>query len=226
VRQGKFTGWDDVRAPTLAAYRRRGFQPEALRAFWVSMGLSEKDVAASMENLEAENRRFVEPTSNRFFFVPDPVTVAVSGLPQEGLVGHAPYHPDDPARGVRKVKVGGPDGPSTVLLPADDVAALAPGDVFRLKDWGNLRWAGDGKASFEGDDVSVTKQGVPILQWCSGRMRQALEARLLMPDGAVVAGVVEPAAAKDVGKVVQFERVGFARIESADGLITACFAHE
>ncbi|HEX9817026.1 MAG TPA: glutamate--tRNA ligase, partial [Candidatus Thermoplasmatota archaeon] len=94
IKSGKFRGWDDVRLPTLAAMRRRGIRPDAIRNFWVSLGLTEKDVAASMENVEAENRKLVEPEANRFFFVADPQPIEIGDLPAEGLVGHAPLHPE------------------------------------------------------------------------------------------------------------------------------------
>lgn len=227
VSEGKYTGWDDVRAPTLAAYRRRGFQPEAIRAFWVAMGLSEKDVEASMENLEAENRKVVEPKADRLFFVPDPVRVEIGNLPDEGVTGHAPLHPDHPERGRRSSPVGG-DAESAVFLPAEDASALDEGATFRLKDWGNLTWRGAGRAEWAGDDVSVTKQGVPILQWCAAADGANRTARLLLPDEAatVVEGVVEAAVDGHEGRVVQFERVGFVRVEAVNDPVVAVFAHE
>ena len=40
IEDGEFMGWDDVRLPTLAAMRRRGIRPEALRSFWIELGLT------------------------------------------------------------------------------------------------------------------------------------------------------------------------------------------
>ena len=48
VEEERVTGWDDPRMPTLAGLRRRGFTPEAIRAFWNEMGISKSDSIISM----------------------------------------------------------------------------------------------------------------------------------------------------------------------------------
>ncbi|HTP09402.1 MAG TPA: glutamine--tRNA ligase, partial [Anaerolineae bacterium] len=40
VEEGRVSGWDDPRMPTLAGIRRRGFTPEALRNFCAAIGVS------------------------------------------------------------------------------------------------------------------------------------------------------------------------------------------
>ncbi len=80
IESGKFTGWDDPRLPCLAALRRRGYDPGAIRQFWVNMGLTEKDTAVSLANLDAEDGKAIEPGAPRFFFVPDARPVKVDGL--------------------------------------------------------------------------------------------------------------------------------------------------
>jgi len=50
--------------------------------------------------------------------------------------------------------------------------------------------------------------------------------QVLMPDGSVASGVSEALPSMEVGKVVQFERFGFARVESAAPVVKACYAHD
>jgi glutamyl-tRNA synthetase len=57
IAAGKYSGWDDPQLPTIRALRKRGFTAEAIREFWLSFGLTERDVSASMEILEAINRK-------------------------------------------------------------------------------------------------------------------------------------------------------------------------
>src|SRR5690606_41159301 len=40
VEEGHVAGWDDPRLPTLAAQRRRGVRPEALRTFFDAIGVT------------------------------------------------------------------------------------------------------------------------------------------------------------------------------------------
>lgn len=226
IRSGKFAGWDDVRLPTLAAMRRRGIRSEAIKNFWVSLGLTEKDVAASMENVEAENRKLVEPEANRYFFVRDPQPVEVTALPPEGIEGHAPLHPDHPARGKRVVRVT-PTSPS-VLLDRHDFDELRKDGILRLKDLGNVRYLGGGKAEYAGNDLAVLKQGAKIVQWVQASPGAQVPVSVLMPDddATVVTGVAEAAVRGEIGRVVQFERFGFVRIEKEEGgRLVAPFTH-
>jgi len=229
IASGKFSGWDDVRLPTLAAMRRRGIRAEALRNFWLALGISERDVEASLANVEAENRKIVEKEANRYFWVQDPHKVEISGLPKGGVEGHPPRHPDHPERGTRKVRIGDANGIGRVLLDAADAAAVRKDEVFRLKDWGNVRLTGPGRAEYAGNDLAILKGGARIVQWVGADPGATVPVRILMPDeaGTVRQGVAENDCVRDFGKVVQFERVGFVRLERQErGTIVAPFAHD
>ncbi|MFN3384902.1 MAG: glutamate--tRNA ligase, partial [Archaeoglobaceae archaeon] len=86
IEAGKFEGWDDPRLPTVRALRRRGIEAEAIRKFFIALGLSESEVNVSMKNLFAENRKIVDAKANRFFFVANPVEIEIEGLPEERVV--------------------------------------------------------------------------------------------------------------------------------------------
>ena len=226
IKSGKFRGWDDVRLPTLAAMRRRGIRPDAIRNFWVSLGLTEKDVAASMENVEAENRKLVEPEANRFFFVADPQPLEVTELPKEGLLGHAPLHPEHPERGKRSVNF--PPPRAKIFLDKKDHDALRKDEVLRLKDLGNVRYVGDNKAVFAGNDLGILRQGARIVHWVSAASGATVPVDVHMPDdeGTTVKGLAETDCVRDLGKVIQFERFGFVRLEGdTRGRLQAAFTH-
>jgi len=57
IEEGKYSGWDDPKLPTLKALKKRGITPEALREWFKSMGFTERDVAADLQILEAINRK-------------------------------------------------------------------------------------------------------------------------------------------------------------------------
>lgn len=210
IEAGHFTGWDDPRLPTLQALRRRGYDPEALRRFWVGLGLTEKDIAVSMENLEAENGKSVDDRAPRFFFVPEPFELSLSGA--LGHVAEPLVHPSHEDRGRRRL-----ESKDVVLLPGDE----AKHNHFRLKDLGNVVVVG-GTGTFSGTEMD---RSVPILQWLP--KEQAAPFTVLWPEtlpddapeGATpglreIEGMLEPAALAHVGEVVQFERFGFVRIET------------
>ncbi|MEA3203530.1 MAG: glutamyl-tRNA synthetase [Thermoplasmata archaeon] len=237
IQAGKFTGWDDPRLPTLAALKRRGYDPGALRAFWVGLGLTEKDIAVSLANLDAEDAKAIEPKAQRFFFVPDPAEVRVDGVPA-GKVARPALHPTHPEQGHRQLEVRPGEA---VHLARGDLMGGAP--RLRLKDLGTV--AVDGRhATWVGEEMD---RSMPIVQWLPHHaarpftvLKPEFESdeqaaaqgddeadepvpaipgtppEIEVPPLLEIQGLVEAAALGSVGKVVQFERFGFVRIETPE----------
>lgn len=216
ILAGEYSGWDDVRTGTVRALERRGIRPEAVRRYWVESGIKPVDIQFSWDNLYGMNRDLVDGTANRYFFVGDPVRYDIDG--PEVLTGEAPLHPDHPERGDRVYRL---DGSRTVFVSRDDSREFAETGKVRLKDLCNLDYAMPAK--YAGDDISVLRHGVRAVQWVG---RDSVGARLLMPDGTVTEGLVEKAILDEPSDMVQFERIGFVRIERKDAAgVSAVFAH-
>ena len=218
IRSGVYTGWDDLHLGTLRAIARRGIQPEAVREAVVDIGMGETDITFSWENLYAQNKEIIDPKANRYFFVPDPIEVVVEGAPVHEA--RALLHPGDLARGVRTLITDG-----RVLLPEADIEGRG---MVRLKDLYNVRITWDGgipHLSYAGEALEdARRERAPIIQWLPANAK--IPCTLHTQDGDVE-GFCEPLVAGEVGSVVQFERVGFARIDAVtdDGRVDAFFAH-
>jgi glutamyl-tRNA synthetase len=89
IENGTIRSWDDPRLPTLAALKRRGFMPEAIRKFVLSLGLTLAETKPPFESLEAFNRKIIDPISLRLFFVKNPVELHVRGAPLRRRCGRA-----------------------------------------------------------------------------------------------------------------------------------------
>ncbi|MBI4363211.1 MAG: glutamate--tRNA ligase [Euryarchaeota archaeon] len=216
IEEGKYVGWDDPRLPTHRALRRRGIQPRAIWNFMVQMGLGENDVSASLENLYAENRKLVDPQAHRYFFVADPVPIEVEGL--KAKTAKVPLHPDHPET-TRTLKTNG-----TVLLAREDWQGRKPGDRLRLKNLGNIeiKSTQPPRAAFTGEALD---KELPIVHWLP--QKENLPLKVVTPTGETE-GRGEKGIETEVDKVVQFERYGFVRIDSAGegGVVVAYFTHE
>ena len=217
IRTGAYTSWDDVHLGTLRAIARRGIQPEAVRNAMVDIGIGETDITFSWENLYARNKEIVDPKANRYFFVPDPIEVVVEGAPRHEA--HAALHPNDPSRGVRTLVTEG-----RVVLPRSELEGRS---MVRLKDLYNVRIAWDGdepRLTYAGESLEdARREKAPIIQWLPADAK--IPCTLHTQDGDVE-GFCEPLVADEVESVVQFERVGFARVDSVtDGRVDAFFAH-
>jgi glutamyl-tRNA synthetase len=215
VEEGKLAGWDDPRAPTIKSLRRRGIRGSAIVDAMIELGTSTSNVELSMSAVYADNRELIDDEANRYFLVRDGVGKQVVGGPDEG---HPPLHPEHEERGRRNVPM-----PGTVVVEAEDVPANG-GRVW-LKGYGCVRHTRDA-FEYTGDDISaVREEGVPVVHWAPAE--GGVETRMRIPDGDVT-GVAEPAFADtEVGEMVQFERVGFARVDGhADEESVAYFAHK
>ena len=69
IEKGIMKSWSDPRLPTLMAIKRRGFLPEAIRKFVLSLGLTLAETKPPFEALEAFNRKIIDPQCMRLFFV-------------------------------------------------------------------------------------------------------------------------------------------------------------
>jgi len=53
IKEGKFSGWDDIRLPLARNFKRRGYEPEAFAKMTCQRGLSEVDKVMSQKDLFA-----------------------------------------------------------------------------------------------------------------------------------------------------------------------------
>ncbi|NLI74099.1 MAG: glutamate--tRNA ligase [Euryarchaeota archaeon] len=216
IHTGEFSGWDDVRLGTVRAMARRGIQSEAIRNYWIDVGMKEVDIEFSWENLYAFNKQIVDKTASRYFFTWDPELIDIVGV--DRIEAHCPIHPDHHDLGCRDHTL---TAPLKVYMTREDLNEFKQRGSIRLKDLCNLRWD-DGKATYAGNDISVLKEGWKIAHWSPPN---SIPAKVFLPDGTIRKGVAEPISIDEQGKVVQFERFGFARIETVDPEVTAFFAH-
>ena len=219
INEGTFTGWDDIRLGTLRALARRGISPDAVKNAVLVIGIGDTDISFSWDNLYAENKKIVDPVANRYFFVPDPVTAQIDGAKPH--TAHAMLHPSDASRGTRSLAFEG-----TVLLPASEITPDVT--MVRLKDLFNVKitWSGSVPTfSYAGDSLAEARAvKAPIIQWLPGQ--ELVPCTLLTQEGEM-SGACEPAVKKELGKVIQFERVGFVKIDAVnDSGIVAYYTHK
>ena len=69
IESGKYESWDDVRLPTLSGIKNRGISAEALRNFWLELGITQKDISVPLSSLFAHNTKCVDEQAPRLTFV-------------------------------------------------------------------------------------------------------------------------------------------------------------
>jgi len=71
-------GWDDPRMPTLSGLRRRGFTPNAIKNFVLSLGIAKREMTSDIEHLEYFVREDLNKISQRVMVVLDPIKVIIT----------------------------------------------------------------------------------------------------------------------------------------------------
>jgi len=224
IAAGAYSGWDDIRLGTLKALEARGIRPEAIREIWKEVGTNEVDIVFSWENLFSQNKKAVDDDAMRLFFTADPVRLEIA---TDGpLTLKAPVQPNHPDRGYREYGIEPTGGVVKVFLPGGEVPADGK---LRLKDLCNVELepaSGDvRKGAYIGNDISILKEGAPLLQAVPERI--ALPCEVWMPDGEVLEGFIENGVQRlEPMTVVQLERFGFVNVVEIGERVVCNFAHK
>jgi glutamyl-tRNA synthetase len=227
LERGIYKSWDDPRLGTLRALRRRGLQPMTIRELMVQVGPKPINATLSWDHIASVNRRNIEPSSNRYFFVRDPVSLVVSGLERECTAG-LPLHPDYNERGSREYTVRPVNGEASFNISLDDAEDLAEGGIIRLMGLFNAMITGrDSEAVYaryhsEGHQ-EAREVYASFIHWLPEKT--GIEARVVMPDASTAEGIAEKYCLNlKVDDMIQFERFGFVRVDSVSPFV-AYFAH-
>ncbi|MBE0551273.1 MAG: glutamine--tRNA ligase/YqeY domain fusion protein [Ignavibacterium sp.] len=102
VEQKFVDGWDDPRMPTISAYRRRGYTPEAIQNFAEIIGVAKRDAMTEVAVLEHAIREDLNKKSQRIMAILDPLKVVITNYKGEEEL-EAVNNPEDAEMGHRKV---------------------------------------------------------------------------------------------------------------------------
>ena len=83
VEDGIVDGWDDPRLVTIAALRRRGYTPEAIRMFMELSGVSKANSSSDMAMLEYCIREDLKLKKSRMMAVLDPIKLVIDNYPED-----------------------------------------------------------------------------------------------------------------------------------------------
>lgn len=128
VEDGVVDGWDDPRLVTIAALRRRGFTPEALRMFITLSGISKAQSSSDYAMLEYCVREDLKTKVKRVMAILDPVKLVIDNYP-EGLTEMLPVenNKENPDLGMRDVSFS-----RELYIEREDFMEDAPKKYFRL----------------------------------------------------------------------------------------------
>ena len=136
VNEGKVSGWDDPRMPTIVGLRRRGYTPESLRLFADRIGVTKSDSWIDYSTLEGCLREDLELKAHRAMAVLDPIKLVLTNWDEAFGAGHLepctlpalPHPPEgQPEPAARQFTIG-----KEVWIERDDFAEQPPKGYKRL----------------------------------------------------------------------------------------------
>jgi glutamyl-tRNA synthetase len=231
IREGHFKDWDDPRLATFAALRRRGITPEAIKKMIIDVGPKTSDVILSWENLYAYNRKILDPTSDRYFFVQNPIELTVKQIPKI-FMAKLHLHPDQPERGSREytIKPNEDINSATLWASKKDVDASEVGSIIRLMELFNIKIekadAYSANASFISESYEEARKAkAQLIHWIP--VGKGMPCQVIMPDATLAEGIAESVCKRlKPNTIIQFERFGFVRIDRVNIKLTAYYAHK
>jgi glutaminyl-tRNA synthetase len=135
VEKKLVTGWDDPRLPTIKGLRRRGYTPEAIRAFCEHLGVAKRDATIEMAMLEHFIREDLNRRAPRAMAVLRPLKVVIDNYPESQAEElEAVNNPEDPNAGRRKVPFS-----RVVYIEQEDFREVPPKKFFRLSPGQEVR---------------------------------------------------------------------------------------
>ncbi|MCG6934085.1 MAG: glutamine--tRNA ligase/YqeY domain fusion protein [Gallionella sp.] len=135
VTEGRVSGWDDPRMPTIIGMRRRGYTPEGIREFARLIGISKSNNTVDMAVLESAIRDDLESRAARVMAVVRPLKVVITNFVDGQTESReAGFHPQHPEFGSRIVPFG-----REIWIEADDFSVAPPPGWQRLTVGGEVR---------------------------------------------------------------------------------------
>jgi glutaminyl-tRNA synthetase len=128
VDEGRVSGWDDPRMPTISGLRRRGVPAAAIRNFAKSVGVARANSTVDIGMFEHAVRDELNRIAHRRMAVLRPLKLVIENYP-EGETEHldAANHPDNPDTGSRQIPFG-----RELYIERDDFMEDPPKNFFRL----------------------------------------------------------------------------------------------
>ncbi|KAG0254571.1 hypothetical protein BG011_005647 [Mortierella polycephala] len=133
VDQGRVSGWDDPRFPTIRGIHRRGLTMEALKTYILMQGASTNYITLEWDKLWAVNRKQIDPVAPRHTAIENlnKVKVTVSGTEPYALK-EVPRHKKNESLGSKRTAYG-----PTIWMDQADCKELELNEEVTFMDWGN-----------------------------------------------------------------------------------------
>jgi glutamyl-tRNA synthetase len=216
IKEGIVSGYDDPRLVTIAALRRRGIKPEAIKKFVLRFGMSRAESNMEISMLLDENRKIIDSSAKRLFAVIEPIEVEIKGI--EKYHAKLRMHPTIDM-GYREYDVG-----NKLYIGKSDAEKLIEGKRVRLKDLYNIEIIEAKENKIIGKYIGNDAINAEKIQWVDAERNVSIS--LIYPKPLLINGEInkesleiKKALAEETvekikkDEIIQFERIGFFKLD-------------
>ena len=138
VEEGVVDGWDDPRMPTISGLRNRGYTPESLKSFALTVGISKRENVIDVSLLEFCVRTHLNEEAPRAMAVLDPLKISIINYNENKEESvNFDINPQKPGQGKREILFS-----KNIYIEREDFQEnpeegffrLSPGEEVRLKN--------------------------------------------------------------------------------------------
>ncbi|MBT4334416.1 glutamate--tRNA ligase [archaeon] len=200
IESKELSGWDDPRLTTLAALRRRGFLPEAIKDFIISTGISKAEGTLTWDNLIVLNKKYIDKTASRYSFIEKPIKIKIKGAKKQKI--KAPLHPETD-KGYRNFETHN----EFYIQKSDKSEKDQPYRFMHLFNFKNNE--------FLSEDYD-SKLKAKLIHWLPVS-KNNIEVEIVMNDNSIIKGLAESNIKNiKLNEVIQFERFGFCKLDKKE----------
>ena len=128
VEKQLVNGWDDPRMPTISGLRRRGYTPESIKNFIMSLGFAKSKTVSDLNHLEHFLRENLNLIAYRVMAVIDPIKLIIENYPDDKVeYMEVENNPEDKTFGSRKIAFS-----KELYIEREDFSENPPKKFFRL----------------------------------------------------------------------------------------------
>jgi glutamyl-tRNA synthetase len=199
IEEGRYSSWDDVRLPTISGIKNRGITAEALRLFWLELGITQKDISVPLATLFAHNTKTVDYTAPRLTFVRNPMQFSFS---EHIETLSFPRHPNNKNLGKRIW----PMVKKSVFIEKEDAEKHS---TLRLKECADVNISG---AEIRFLETNHNHEKLPIVHWLPEDV--SCDCTLLYSKDDEIHAIMGKSERHEFpsGTIVQLERIGYAKV--------------
>jgi len=209
IEKGKFIDWSDPRLGTIAALRRRGFHPNAIKNVILFIGTKPNDTTIEWNQLATANREIIKDKVEKIPLLEEPFKLIAEFGPAKTV--KTDFGPIELNEGLQDFYVEKSD----VEKKTGTIIRLRQAYNVRIKKIGEL----NAIAEFTGEDKIE-----PIVPWIS----EGIEINIMLPDASKIKKIADNRVLrKAVGERVYLEKIGYCRLDRKDeDNITVWFTHK